>query len=215
MKQKLTLTMVLVTALLTSACGENEFESATEASSQSVANTGSNFTYNPAAIQPATNGYAPDGGPNPGPSAPPTPRDAKLDFLRMVHKEIFRGTQYDHSTWDPSASLTFWRNRYNPSAGIGCRAIVEAFLLAQPTRPQAMNAYGVYASGPDTALTGYIQMQYRALLPGVDPGPFYSGPQHSIYRWYVDRHITMTQLDAIFLDHPVLQNRCAAAGLSF
>lgn len=138
---------------------------------------------------------------------------ARWNFLNNVHGAIFAGTVYQHTGGNQVPTIDYWTRRYNPANGIGCRAIVQAFLLAHPSRDYAKQAIG--ARVPITvptagALFNYIVMQFAAELPGVDNSPAYT-----IIGWASDGQIGMDGIDSLFLDHPVFKNYCASAGLTY
>jgi hypothetical protein len=126
-------------------------------------------------------------------------RDQRGDFIRTVYKKIF-GYDIGDDTYD------YWVAAYNPGGGVGCRGIVQAFLVASPARGQAAAA----TSATDATLTTYIEMLYAALLPN-----FGADNTTEIAGWRQDGYLTMDQLDAIFLDDPEMKSRCAAAGMQF
>ena len=78
-------------------------------------------------------------------------RDQRGVLLKEVYAGIFGS---------PPAETTYlyWVEKYNPSAGVTCSAIVEAFLLDSSSRAAAATA----STADDPALTGYIEMLYPA-----------------------------------------------------
>jgi hypothetical protein len=124
-------------------------------------------------------------------------RDRRGELLRTVFAAIYgqpiSDVQYD-----------YWVNDYNPAAGVGCHAMMEGLLVYSPGRAQAVAA----TSASDPALTSYIEMLYRALLPN-----FGADNTTTIAGWRVAGYLTIEQLDGIFLDDPMMKNRCIAAGM--
>jgi hypothetical protein len=131
--------------------------------------------------------------------SPNATRDQHGALLKAVYAEIFGQAPSDYVYF-------YWVDRYNPAAGIGCRAILQAFVLASPARAPAEAA----TSASDPALTGYIHMLYRALLPTY-PGDH----TDEIASWRMANYLTMDQLDGIFLDDDILKKRCSAVDMQF
>jgi hypothetical protein len=125
-------------------------------------------------------------------------RDQRGALLRTIYGEIFGYGISDYVYF-------YWVDRYAPPT-VGCRATVQAFVLASPMRAAAEKA----KLQTDPALRDYIHMLYRALLPN------YPGDNTSIIAgWRQSGFVTMDQLDAIFLDDAIMKSRCAAAGMEF
>jgi hypothetical protein len=128
---------------------------------------------------------------------PNADRDRHGVLIKTVYQGIFGFSMPDYVYY-------YWVDRYNPANGVNCREITQAFLLATPAR----NAAAAATEPKDPALTGYIEMQYRAILPA------YPGDNTAeIAGWRTSNQLTMYQLDGIFLDNPEYTARCADAGM--
>jgi hypothetical protein len=135
------------------------------------------------------------------PATSPTARAQRSQLVRELYESVFGFAQSKDSN-------DYWTDAYNPAAGIGCRAIAQAFVTASPLRGLASAA----TVATDPALTSYIRMLYRAILPAWDPASYNTA---LIAGWRVTGSLTMDQLDGIFLDNDEFKARCAAAGVAF
>jgi hypothetical protein len=107
----------------------------------------------------------------------------------------------------------YWVDRYNPAAGVTCRAIVQAFMLADPQRALAMNA----TNDLDPDLTGYVDSLFAGVLPWSiygqelvsDPGV----TTGTLADWYLEGQMSMDRIEAVFLDATIFKRRCADAGM--
>jgi hypothetical protein len=128
-------------------------------------------------------------------------RDQRSRLVREVYEAVFGFAQSQDSN-------DYWTDAYNPAAGFGCRAIAQTFVLASPQRGPASAA----TVATDPALTSYIEMLYRSILPGRDPA---ADNTALIAQWRAAGSLTMDQLDGIFLDDDQFKARCSAAGVRF
>lgn len=135
------------------------------------------------------------------PAAPSGTRDQRSQLVREVYEGVFGFVQSQESN-------DYWTDDYDPAAGIGCRAIAQTFVLGSPMRGPASAS----TDASDPSLTSYIEMLYRAILPGWDPAAQNTA---LIAGWRVGGSLTMDQLDGIFLDNDQFKARCAAAGMVF
>jgi hypothetical protein len=135
-------------------------------------------------------------------------RDRRAALLSAIYAGIFSRPISDDVR-------NYWVDRYNPAAGVTCRAIVQAFMLAD--RQRALAAAATNVSDPN--LTGYIESLFEGLLPlgfygtGREPPNDPRPNTAQLAYWVVEGQTTIDQLDALFLDDYPFTRRCEEAGM--